>query len=139
MKTAYLILLLAVSNIVYSQDFRNPKPVINPNDTLLANSTDKMIKAWNWNSLGRRLDSAMLINFYHRNIDWNAWNMPVNLPYQLPNNQWTLQAFGPTYASELDGIGGGDRFFAMLQAPAIEPQASINNSFNNLWWLLRWA
>jgi hypothetical protein len=82
--------------LVNAQDNRNPQPVININDTLLVKSTDKFIKAWNWNALDRKVDSAMLMIFYHCNFDWNSWNMHVNLPYQFPNGQWTLQAFAPT-------------------------------------------
>ncbi len=102
---------------LYSQDVRSPKPVININDVLLGFSP-KFVKAWNWASIDRRLDSALSINFYHRNTYNSTWNAPQD--YEFPNNQWRLQAFHGQ-----KGIGGGDKEYSMLQAPAIEFNPAI--------------
>jgi hypothetical protein len=120
----YILMILIFSCISYSQDIRNPKPVINSLDNIFVKNSSRYIKAWNWLSIDRNLDEAMKMDFFHRNNDQGQ--TIGQLPHMFPENQWRLQAFTP--------IGHLDKDYSMLQAPAIEYSPAItlytNSNFN---------
>lgn len=98
MKYTLFMLFLLMPVLVFSQDNKDPQPIINLNDAVLSNTNNKFVKSWNWASIDRRLDSAMDMNFYHRNTE------PSPNPYDFMNNQWRIQANS--------NLGGGDKTFA---------------------------
>ena len=63
-----LIILLAFNISILCQDRIDPQPILDSltvNDSIFSTTENKFIKAWNWSSESRKLDSALLIDYDH--------------------------------------------------------------------------
>lgn len=64
----YYMILLLLPYLLFSQDKIDPPSVLSDttdNYSLIINHQDRFIIGWNWGTPGRKLDSALNINFYH--------------------------------------------------------------------------
>jgi hypothetical protein len=63
-----LFIIIAFSYITFSQNRLDPQPILDSltvNDSIFSTTENKFIKAWNWSSESRKLDSALLIDYDH--------------------------------------------------------------------------
>ncbi len=67
-----IFIILAFSYITFSQNRLDPQPILDSltvNDSIFSTTENKFIKAWNWSSQSRKLDSALDIDYNHTFIN----------------------------------------------------------------------
>jgi hypothetical protein len=63
-----LFIIIAFSYFTFSQNRLDPQPILDSltvNDSIFSTTENQFIKAWNWSSESRKLDSALLIDYDH--------------------------------------------------------------------------
>ena len=129
MKKAFCILMILIAALkLDAQNFIDPPSLINQlnvNDSLFNFDNNIFIRGWNWNSLSRKLDSAMYMNAIQTNIDAN----------ENTGNNWNGKNIfyinGMNYIAGIAPVLANDQSIAPTQAQAMQFEPSIANYDTN--------